>query len=335
MNRRLLVHLDADATIGLGHAVRTANLLHYLPDLEIVVSGQGRALDEFFPTARRVTPSRNAHDLAAIATRIKASGLLLDQPHMATQIATLRPSCTCPIAVIDDYGGIPSSDLIINGTILPAYHEYSAIRHNDRILAGGAYALIHDAFACRSEEKATNSHRLLIVVGSDQRAFDWLDFLLAHFDGAAWDETTIVTGRAHPDPHRISSICSQRQIRHRHAISSEALAKETHRAKAALTTGGMIVYETLAAGLPVAAFPQINNLEAEMAHFAAQGAIIDLGHQNGFQWSVVDQALAILRHEPERRARMRQAGLNLIDGHGLRRAAKSLHELLRLNGGHA
>lgn len=335
MNRRLLVHLDADATIGLGHAVRTANLLHHLPGLEIVVSGQGRALDDFFPTARRVTPPRNAHDLAAIATHIEASGLLLDQPHMAAQIATLRQNCACPIAVIDDYGGIPSGDLIINGTVLPAYHEYSAIRHHDRILAGGTYALIHNAFACHSEEKATDTHRLLIVIGSGQRAFDWLDFLLDHFNGAEWDETTIVTGRTHPNPYRISSICSQRKIRHRHAIASEALAQEAHRAKAALTTGGMIVYEALAAGLPVAAFPQIDNLEAEMAYFAAQGAIIDLGRQNGFVWPVVDQVLAILRHQPERRARMRQAGLNLIDGHGLQRAANALGELLKLNGGHA
>lgn len=328
MNHRLLVHLDADATIGFGHAVRTANLLHHLPGLEIVISGQGSALDGIFPTARRIAAPLNTGDLAAIANRIEASGILLDQPQMAAQILTLRQNSACPVAVIDDYGDIPSGDLIINGTIRPDYHRYHIIDPNDRILAGGTYALIHDAFAGSAVGKTADTHRLLIVIGSGQRAFDWLDFVLENFNGLAWDETIIVTGNAHPNPYRISSICSQRQIRHYHAISSEELAKIMHRATAALTTGGMIVYEALAAGLPVAAFPQIDNLEAEMTYFEAQGAIIDLGYAGGFEWPVVDQALAILRREPERRARMRQAGLNLIDGHGLRRAAIALYDLL-------
>lgn len=330
MSAPLLVHLDANAEIGLGHAVRIGNLLKHLSGIPLILSGDCDAALPFLPENVVRVHASDADDLLVQARRHGAVALLVDEPDMARAIGPLRMEAPCPIAIIDDYGGIDATDLVINGTVLPAYHRYRARRKADTILTGGAFALIHDAFGRDLRSRAKND-RLLVVIGSGQAAFDWADFLLGAPVFSRWPHVTFVTGRALPDPERFGAACAALGFRHRHGISSDALAAEAHSATAGLTTGGMIVYEALAAGLPLAAFPQIANLEAEMNFFSRHGALLDLGSHGGFDAGQVAAALTTLEDE-ERRAQLSRNGRQLIDGQGLARAAKALEILIQSNG---
>ena len=333
MLKRVLVRLDADSDIGLGHAVRTANLLKQIPGLDLWVSGRSDVLRTFFPSAQILDEVHALDDLARLAQQINAHGLVIDHPDTARQAHALRAICDKPIILIDDYGNIPSSHLVINGNILSEYHQYEMISHEDRILAGGRYALIHPAFQSSSNDTDRLTECLLIVIGSGENSYRWLDFLLETKPFAKWSNVILVTGHAHPYPEKISEICSQIHVEHRHALTSYELASYVHSCTAGLTTGGMIVYESLAAGLPLMAFPQMGNLVDELNFFSEHDALINLGPHHGFDDRHIHSDLELLRQNPSARIQLQSAGKALVDGSGIQRCATAITNLLDLNGG--
>lgn len=332
MRKRILVRVDANSEIGLGHAVRISNLLEQMPSLDLWVSGRGIVLQDFFPTAQILNEPRTIEDLHRQADSINANGLLIDHPDTAQQVAQLRAMSERPIALIDDYGRIASGHLVINGTILHEYHRYHRLNPADRILAGGPYTLIHPAFRHVKSVETRSSDHLLIVIGSGNESVRWLDFLLDSKPFMNWPHVTVITGRAHPYPKKIENVCSRVHLQHCHALPSSELANYGHSATAALITGGMIVYEFLAAGLPSVVFPQLDNLEKEMSFFSMHNAVINLGPEQGFNARYIHSCLERLRTDPLERACLRTAGQALVDGAGIQRCAEALIETFGLAG---
>lgn len=333
MTKRILAHLHADSQIGIGHAIRTAKLLNSIPKIDLWISGNGSTLRNFFPAAKFLDSASSSKALALQANAINADGLLLDLPNASLLTQTLRTFFPGPVAVIDDFGGIASGHLTINGTILSNYHNYDLFRPDDVILAGGKYALIDPSFVDGQVSINSEKNKLIIVIGSSKRAFEWLDFLLDNKPFLGWDRVTVVTGSSHPYPELISAKCSDLSIQYHHALSSHELAKEIHTATAGLTTGGMIVYESLAAGLPLVVFPQIENLVPEMHFFSNHGAVVNLGPEGGFDLSILSEKLSQIRNDSNLREKLQKVGRGLIDGYGMQRSAEALRKLYGLEEG--
>ncbi len=327
MKKRILVRLDANSHIGLGHAVRTANLLKQLPYFDLWISGNGDAIQNFFPTAQILEEINTIENLNKKVDEIDVHGLIIDHPGMASEVQKLREISSKPVVLIDDYGNIPSGNLVINGTILPEYHQYDIVDSGDRILTGGRYALIHPAFEQKSDTSLRSKNCLLIVIGSGDHSYKWLDFLLETKPFIKWQNIIIVTGSAHPYPVKVTEACNRLGLQHCHAISSLELSQYAHKSTAALTTGGMIVYEALAAGLPLISFPQIDNLINELKFFSDQGALINLGTEYGFDDQYIYLCLERLRNDISERTRLQSAGPSLVDGSGINRGASAISEL--------
>jgi len=100
-------------------------------------------------------------------------------------------------------------------------------------------------------------------------------------------------------------------------------------ASVALITGGMIVYEALAVGVPAVVFPQIQNLIPEAKWFAQRGCIVDLGYENGMDINLVSKSVDKLLESSSDRVAMSNLQRAVIDGHGMGRAAAEIDGLLR------
>ncbi|MGE5506656.1 MAG: hypothetical protein ACM31L_19700, partial [Actinomycetota bacterium] len=229
------------------------------------------------------------------------------------------------VAAVDDEGGAVVADLVVNGTVLDQYHQYPVVPAGARVLAGPSYTLLRPAFAATPWRRLAEPS-VTIVVGSGDRARDWA-FALTEVDRRGWGPVAMVVGNAFPDFDALHAACAHAGIRLLRGLDAASLAAELASARLALITGGMVVYEALAVGVPAVVFPQVPNLIPEALWFADKGCIRDLGFDGGLDRLHVARSVAGLIGDDDALLAMSGQARALVDGRGLERAARALDEM--------
>jgi spore coat polysaccharide biosynthesis predicted glycosyltransferase SpsG len=328
--KRLLVRLDANGDIGFGHAVRCARLLRTLrTPIRLIVMGDGKQIVQLFGNAEIVPFCGGTSSEWVCAMNAAApDAVLVDLPLRAERPWSAIRSLGVPVAAIDDEGGVLDADLVINGTVLEAYHRYEGLRPSCRTLIGPQFTLIDGAFV-RHPWSRPADRSIAVVVGSGERARDWA-FLLAR-DGlrrAGGGAVTMIVGAGFSGAGELRQVAQPAGFNLRQGMSADELADVLARSAVALTTGGMVVYEALAVGVPLVAFPQIENLKPELGWFAARGCLGNLGYDGGMDMARVNRMIAVLLDNSASAAAQSRAGHAIIDGRGMSRAAQALDEFL-------
>ena len=322
---KILLRLDAGAA-GLGHAVRTSGLLALLdPRPEIVLIGQGEGLEAWFPGLRRLN-CPNPETLIELCRSERPDALLLDLPRYGTTLFDAVRETGVPSICIDDWGGEVAADLVINGTVIDAYHHYPRVPADATVLAGGAYTLIRPAFG-QTPWTDPDETSLVIVIGSGERARDWAHLLLDG-DRAGWGPVTMIVGSAFPDRADFTASAARRGIELRSGLDAASLASCLSQASLALITGGMVVYEALAVGVPAVVFPQLDNLVIEAEFLSTAGCIVDLGYEGGMSLPTVSKSVSALLSDRDRRREMSRRQRAMVDGRGMERAAQAISRFL-------
>lgn len=330
---RLLIRLDAGHRTGLGHATRTAELLRHIDhSLDIHICGTGAQFPPFFgkditrhPLPEQISEEGKSDHFLHIARDISAHILLIDQPDQSRETWQNYHDSPFSVIAIDDYGGPVQADLIFNGTILSYYHHYPLMTEKDHIFCGGDYALLNPVFGEVRHNPAQDS--LLIVIGGGERARQWAQALTggnSPFQDRIAGDITMIVGGSFPDFDALQAACTKLDISMQQNIQQSDLAELLACHGAALITGGMIVYETLASGCPAIIFPQEENLIREANWFAQNDCLINLGYEGGMDMKLVGQKVALLYKDQQRAAKGRQ----LIDGRGMIRAAREIDNFM-------
>jgi len=327
--KRILAHLSAHKTIGLGHAVRTGALLKSLPfSFEMTVAGQGDLWRGFMPEGRHIPVADDHPQALAAAVEATAPNLILvDFPTPCARRWQALAGNGCPIAAILDESGLAAADLVMNGTVLESLHHYHGLRPGGRVLAGAPYALLRPPFA-QHPWTGLGGSAVTAVIGSGQDAADWAFFLSNHWPDHRLADLTLVVGSAFPDMPGLRAVTERRGIAVRQNLSAEQLALRLSQSGAALITGGMILYEAACIGVPSIVFPQIPNCVPEADWFTEARAVINLGLSGGQDMPAILQGLARLQGDEGQV--MSQRLRSIIDGQGLRRAAEAIGSLVGL-----
>lgn len=328
----ILVRLDADHQIGLAHAIRVSAIAALLKvPHRISVAGSGELLADFFPREQLLPASTDAPDaFLSLIAKIRPDIIVVDHPRPGSSFwRNLRITTgEIPVVAIDDEGGEVEADLVINGTVLDQYHHYPLARRPARQLLGKEYALIRPVFAA-TPWKNPGENSVVIVVGSADRARDWAFKLMSGaMDLGNWGKVRMIVGRAFPDIQRLQHACEALGVSLESGLSGESMAEALSEASVALITGGMIVYEALAVGVPAIVFPQIANLLPEARWFAQRGCIVDLGYDGGMDSHLVSGSVERLLSSASERRAMSLAQRATIDGTGMQRAATEIDDLL-------
>jgi len=324
---RRILRVDADSRIGYGHAVRTAALLSALPAGETLICGKVERFETLFPGARQIDAPTNPAECCEVMASQATDVLICDSPLLDdTFWQAITNWNIAPVVAIDDYGGMVDADLILNGTVLPEYHFYPALRPGGRTCCGGAYALLRPYFRQHAWTEP-NEACITVVAGSGLRAARWVSSLL---DGGCLNGWTarvqLVVGWGFYDVALLERA-RRANIAVSQGLDGRKLAELLAESTLLLATGGMIVYEALAAGVPSIIFPQEDNMIAEAAWFGQHGGIVNLGVDGGWSSVEVRSALALVFNNPERRLQLSASGRLLVDGKGVQRAATEI-ELL-------
>lgn len=329
MKNRILIRVDALPRWGLAHAVRISLLTAAVGARgEVDVLGDGD-LAPFFPRARRLDGyAADPEGLIAATEATKPDLVLIDNPTFNAATWLSVAALPTKVAIVDDFGGGIRGDLIINGTALPEYHHYPAQRPFGRVLCGTDYALISPHFSGHTW-RGQGSGALVIVVGSGERATRWaLAIARAHTSFGKWRTISMVVGRSFTCFPELSRLCETAGISLDRNLPSAELAQKLSEAAVALVTGGMIVYECLALGVPTVIFPQEENLIREADWFAAQGTVVNLTYQGGEDIERVAAETIGLDEDRTKSAALAQRARQIVDGRGMERASAAIHELL-------
>lgn len=327
----LIIRVDAVHETGLAHAARCSRLIDLLPERPRVhVLGQGETLSEFFPYDK-IVPLKGPVDvfLKALVIETEADAVLVDQPtHDPVLWSALDALPQLKRLMVDDFGSDAPADLVINGTVIEDYHRYPNLRTGGHALCGGEYALIAPVFAKSRHEDARKGPVIAICGGGD-RAADWAMQLAEHGPALAKPHPFImIVGSSFPDFEGLKRMTVLNGGIAKQGLPVHQIASHLARAPAAIMTGGMVVYEALAAGVPSIVFPQLENLIPEIDWFAERGALINLGFENGDDIPAVSEQLKALLGDPPKAAALSQKGPELIDGLGMTRAAEAITQML-------
>ena len=329
----LIIRVDALHETGLAHAARCSRLLDLLPQRPTVhVLGQGESLKDFFPHDK-VVPLKGPVDvfLKALVIETEADAVLVDEPKPDPLLwQALEAMPQLKRVMIDDFGSDAPADLVINGTVISDYHVYPGLRDGGQALCGGDYSLIAPVFAKSRHEEARKGP-VIAICGGGERAADWAMMLAEHGPALAKPHPFIlIVGASFPDFEALRQMAVYNGGIAKQAVPAHQIASHLARAPVAIMTGGMVVYEALAAGTPALVFPQLDNLKPEIEWFAERGALINLGHDAGDDLEQLSAQLhGLLKNDKKARA-LRQKGPELIDGLGMNRAAEAISQVLGL-----
>jgi spore coat polysaccharide biosynthesis predicted glycosyltransferase SpsG len=331
---RIVARLDADVTVGMGHAVRLRAMIDALdPGAKVSIVGQGQGLASVFPEADIHAPGNSPVDrIAALVAEARADLVLCDHPRMDDKLRRDLPRhLEVPTVIVDDFGGDLRADGIVNGTVLSAHHRYPDLEHNTLTLCGGQFALLRAAFGA-AERPSEPERALGIVIGSGARAVAWAEFLTSgDIDLASLGAVGIVVGQAYAKPSSLKARCAGRGITFYQGLPAKRLTQFLASSQVALVTGGMIVYESLAAGTPTIVFPLLPDMEAEAGWFAAHGCAINLGPEGGFEAEMLEHTIWHLLTDHEAREGLADAGRTAIDGQGVARVSAAIRERFALH----
>lgn len=322
----LLVRVDATHEIGLAHAVRTGRLVGSLSTQpEITVAGHDTAL---------LRPHFGGAHYTGIDEFVRAGtrpdAYLVDCPVLDLNFCLKRADGTAiPVIVVDDYGGRIDADLVINGTVLDDYHRYSGLSDGAQLFCGADYALIDPVFANTPWRGPGEGKALTIVAGGGNRAADWVHELVDYEpELKTLGPTNLIVGQAFPEFEKLISRAEGSSITLFKGINATEMAALLSNASVALVTGGMIVYEALAVGVPTIVFPQETNLVKEAEWFAQQNCIRNLGYDGGMQMTLVSKTIRHLIDNPAMAVTCSQNARATIDGRGMERAASAIDDHL-------
>ena len=325
-NIDLLVRVDADETVGLAHVVRTRKLIDTLhADINLTIFGKDHSLLKgYFPEAGffgdQNTCYQNQNFDAVLCDCTIKGDIFWRQMIERDKLSLI---------VIDDYGGSVPADLIINGTVIEAYHQYSGLAECGKVLCGPEYALVDLCFRATKWNQSSTSNTLTIVIGSGERAKQWAYKLVqGPMCWELFDTINMIVGNAFPEIEVLKNVARSKKVVFQQGITARELAAQLSNSSVALITGGMILYEAMAVGVPTIVFPQETNLLKEAQWFEDAECVINLGYTGGMDIDVINSALCTLVSNKPLAKRLSNRGRLIIDGQGLKRVASAIDEIL-------
>jgi len=329
MNRPtpIVCYLPADQQVGSGHLVRSKSIIEAFSfPHQIYRSGNGDLLKETFPDGIEL---KDPDEFAASITRLISIHSLVilwvDAPEIPKQIREIEHERLLKI-IVDDYGGFRvRADVIVNGNAGTS-SGYNGLPDWALILEGLKYMPIRPEFSRAGNKKDNdrNGRRVGFVVGSGDEAAEWGNLLLSLNIGEnKWSTASMVVPRTLPEFEDFLKRGNAVGITPVTGLDGNEMAAFYSSCDVCVMTAGMCLYEALAVGTPIVAYPVLPGMEKEAAYFESNNAILNLGKKGG-DIKAISDAVNCLLDSSSRRTEMCRQGRRLFDGKGAFRISRML-----------
>jgi UDP-2,4-diacetamido-2,4,6-trideoxy-beta-L-altropyranose hydrolase len=309
---RILFRVAAGPRVGFGHLIRATRLAETFDARAWISVRGGPTIPTPSRTLKRVTGG------VAQMDRLRPDVLILDTPVQSDArrwVAAAR-SRNIPIVSVHDRGIAPvASDLAIDGSVAAR----RPIQGAARTLIGARYAVIDRRVTNSQAAGRKGQSHILVALGGGTRAR--VAARLSAAIAARLPQTHVVVAggflsRTRTIAANVEWLGPQDGLGHLFATSHVAVV-----------AGGLTLYESSAARVPVVPVAVVPAQVPAIRAFANYGAALDPQvtlrgrHIDASAVDRVVRAVALLASNPHRRSDLSRAGRRLVDGRGAARVA--------------
>lgn len=281
-----------------------------------------------------VGPHEDAQFTANIVREAQVRGVIFDLPAVRQEYLDALPNDTASI-VLDDTGQkAVSPDLLINGSIVQAFHFYLNAPFTDYLL-GKCYAMLgrdFDALPTRRLHKDVTRVSIFFGGSDPENLTTKVAQSLCHLSHS-WLFQVIV-GPGFADMPHLSPLLNEFPTSFVLWENVKNMAQCFFYSDIVITAGGITLYELAATGTPTIVIPSIRHEEQAAEAFQQHGTVINLGMWGREHPHRLSIALRELIQNYELRQQMSQAGQQLIDGKGRQRVIARIIQQLCLGEWH-
>lgn len=332
----LLLRCEANATLGIGHALRCLALAAEwqrrggravfamsTPEPAIVerLKRNGFATHELRAEAGSAA---DAVETRGLAQRLEAEWTVVDGPAFGPEWESAWAEGG-PLLRIDDNGlSRPfRADLVLNQNLGAAGANYPGAAECCRLLLGPAYALLRPEFLAMAPVERGN--RILVTMGGSDPARATERMLAALEREPARDlSADFIIGGANPRRAELIATINAAGPRLTAVVAPENLPTRFARAAFAVTAGGTTLYELALLRTPMFVLCTAENQRRTCEHFAATGAARYLGWHEELEPGRLATALAAFASAASLRAELAARAAALVDGRGAARVVDAM-----------
>ncbi len=320
----ILLRVDADENLGLGHLSRCRSLMLVFSDLAecnfSIRSNNKELVEQFIPHI-----GFEWFDADHTCEGQHFDLMVIDVPGIADRNDKSVQNSADLIACIDDEGpGLSFQDILIRPNLLNLPKPPEIAR--DNYWSGRDYIILHPHFrtqAHRNRCKQGNIRRLLVCFGGSDpcgltvRVIPILKKLGRHV------EVEIILGASFS---RSGAVESATGNDHRFSLRQNAadMASAFRNADVALISGGTLLYEACALGIPSVVISQNQSQDAESSFCQSKGAVFSLGVNEAASDGDILLHLQKLLGDDVLRKNMARRGPSIVSPDGAMRIASKL-----------
>lgn len=335
--REIAIRVDGCSQTGLGHISRCLALAHAFRQQSwsvfFILRGEenvGNLLAQHGFSHARIDPQRDLEQTSQILLQKRIAALVVDSYQIDTVYLERIRASGALLVVLDDTGFHPGpADVILNASTDAASLAYPALPFA-RLLVGPQYTLLAPEFALKPppHHHAKVQRVLITIGGSDPHdlfpsLIKWVHRILPD---AAKD---MVVGPFFRRCQEIQDAIPADGSRFYLHYAPAELRGFMLEADLAVCGGGQTASELAATGTPAVAICFAENQLRHLRELEHAGTLVVAGQATApeLESSLVAR-LKELSEDCERRQRMGQRGLEVMDGHGAARVANEILSLV-------
>lgn len=331
--------VDADAEVGLGHAMRCLALAMALVARGVQAVFLSCTLPErLVPRLRQCgvtlimlrtaeTQRDDAAQVGQALAALSAAWICVDHYGLGEEWERLVADGGVRVAAIDDYGQRRHACALLidhNVGVHDGVYEGLLPTASTRLF-GPRFALLRPEFAARSElRRRTSLRRLQISFGGADPSGETSKALAAVIAaGLQHVEVDVVVGAANPRVQEVRAAAARLPSATVH-VDVERMDELLHAADVVLGAAGVSVLERCALGVPSLLVVVADNQRQIAAAAAGLGVAVLLGNSAEVSAADIARVLCQLASDPETIARMSSAAAAVCDGAGAGRVADAM-----------
>ena len=340
--QELLIRVDANENIGIGHAMRCLALgeawqhaggavtwasAFRTPAIERRAAARGFVL-------RHLSAEPGSHDdaqqLISMARMGSPAAVVVDGYVFGYEYQDALKRAGLRLLCIDDYGhaGRYCADVVLNQNLWATEQFYELRDPATILLLGSEYVLLRREFpsiGVQKREFRAVARRLLVTLGGGDAHNVTLKIIQAIAKLGIRDlEAIVVAGPANSNVALLRRAIEESALPINLEEDAESMPHLMNWADLAISAAGSTCWEMAFLGLPAIVVVTAENQEPCAAKLHQMGIVSSLGSYRTLEPASISDALEALMRSPEVRMVMSSRGQALIDGRGAQRVAAVL-----------
>ncbi len=331
---RLLIRLDADASVGFGHLTRCLALATEWPGKCAVAfrsaSDEARTLMERAGVGAVALSGEDARrrcaEVAELARKHGAAAVVLDSYEVDAQGEGLVLGAGLPVLRVDDLADRNPyrSHLLLNVNLGAEKLLYATAGRTRKLLGPEYFPLRPDLRGIEPQPAPETVERVLVLPGGADRS-GFCARALRALDALPCGPLRVRVVTGSPPGEDVAAAVTRSRHEVEVDLAPPSLAPYLRNSDVAISGAGTTKYELAAAGVPSVFCALADNQAGLAEEFQTRGAALASGLTAGSLEGAITQLLGM---SAEERDTMAKAARGLVDGEGARRVIEALLGLL-------